>query len=183
MEFLTLFAAETGAGEAGLTQALGLDLKQLLVNTVAFLILMAILGRFVYPTLIKSIDKRRDAIEAGLEEAKKSQVAADEAEKKIAALLADARAQADEIIARSHTEGQAMVAEAESKAKQRAEQMIADAHSQLEAEVLKARTALKKDTVKLVAMATEKIVGDKLDAAEDAKLVEAALAQPQGPKA
>jgi F-type H+-transporting ATPase subunit b len=177
MDLLTLFAAtEEAASEAGLFQALGLDLKQLVINTIAFLILVAILGRFVYPVLIKSIDSRRQTIEAGLAEAKKSQEASEEAEKKIEALLADARKDADEIIARSHTEAQSMVSEAETKAKQRAEQLVADARAQLDAEVVKARAALKKDTLQLVALATEKVVSEKLDAGKDSKLIEAAIA-------
>jgi F-type H+-transporting ATPase subunit b len=176
MELVTLFAA-TGeaAGEAGLFQALGLDVKQLVINTIAFLILVAILGRFVYPVLIKSVDSRRETIEASLAEAKKSQEASEEAEKKVEALLAEARKEADEIVARSHGEAQAMVADAEAKAKQRAEQLVADAKAQLDAEVVKARAALKKDTLQLVALATEKVVGEKLDAGKDAKLIENAI--------
>jgi F-type H+-transporting ATPase subunit b len=175
MEFVTLFAAEAAAGKQGLFEALGLNVQQLLINSVAFLILVAILARFVYPTLIKSIENRRSTIEAGLEEAKKSQEASEEAEKRIEALLADARKDADEIVARSHTEAMTMVADAETKAKQRAEQVVADARAQLDAEVTKARAALKKDTLKLVALATEKIVDEKLDATKDAKLIESAI--------
>lgn len=158
-------------------QALGLDIKQLVINTIAFLILVAILSRYVYPTLIKSIDSRREAIENSLAEAKKSQEAADDAEKRVEALLAEARKEADEILARSNAEAAALVAEGEVQAKKRAEQIVKDARSQLEAEVVKARAVLKKDTLQLVALATEKVVGEKLDATKDAKLIENALAQ------
>lgn len=182
MDSLILFAAaEAGAGEAGLFQALGLDIKQLVINTVAFLILVAILGRFVYPALIKAIDNRRETIEQSLAEAKEASQAADDAEKRVESLLADARKEADEIVARSHSEAQAMIAEAETKAKQRAEQLVTDARSQLEADVVKARAALKQDTMKLVAVATEKIIGDKLDASKDAKLVERAITEEARP--
>lgn len=178
MDFVTLFAAtEAAAGEAGLLQALGIDFKQLIINTVAFLILMAILARFVYPVLIKSIDERRETIEAGLEEAKKSQQAADDAEKRIESLLAEARKEADEIVARGNTEAAAAIAESETRAKQRADQIIADAKSQLEAEIVKARAVLRKDTFKLVALATEKVIDEKLDAGKDARLIEKAVSQ------
>ena len=39
---------------------------------IAFLILVAILAKFVYPALIKAIDNRRDQIEAGMKEAKEA---------------------------------------------------------------------------------------------------------------
>lgn len=170
-------AAEAEAEKQGLFQALGLDVKQLLINSVAFLILVGVLAKFVFPVLIKSIDERRATIEAGLEEAKKSQEAAEKAEKQVAALLAEARKDADEVIARSQKEAAEMVAQAEDKAKQRAEQIVTDARAQLEVDVAKARTALKKDAMQLVVAATEKIINEKLDAKQDAKLVEAALAK------
>jgi F-type H+-transporting ATPase subunit b len=191
MNFVNIIAAAEGhaetavaeSGQAGLFESLGLDIKQLAINTIAFLILVGILARFVYPALIKAIDGRREAIENSLEAAKKSQEASEDAEKRVEALLADARKDADEIVARSQSEAQAMIAEAEAKAKQRADQLVADARSQLDAEVVKARAALKKDTLKLVAAATEKIVEERLDADKDAKLIESAIAKEAGGKA
>jgi len=185
MYFVNIIAAaeahaETAAAESGnasLFESLGLDIKQLAINTVAFLILVTILGKFVYPVLIKAIDSRREAIEKSLADARKSQEASEDAEKRVEALLAEARKEADEIVARSHSEAQAMVSDAETKARQRAEQLVSDARSQLDAEVVKARAALKKDTLQLVALATEKVVEDRLDTSKDAKLIESAIAK------
>jgi F-type H+-transporting ATPase subunit b len=176
MNAFVIFAAEE-AGNAGLFQALGLDVKQLAINTVAFLILLMILAKFVYPALIKSIDSRRATIEASLAEAKKSQEASEEAEQRVEALLTEARKEADEIIARSHSESQTMIAEAETKAKSRAEKIVADARVQLTAEIDKARESLKKETLTLVALATEKVVGQKVDAKADARIIEEVIAQ------
>lgn len=176
MEFLTLVASTAAEPEsAGLFQALGIDWKLLIEQTLAFLVLVAILGKFVYPALVKSIDARRDTIEASLAEAKKTQQATENAEKRTEELLANARKEADEIIARSHSESVAMVADAETKAKQRAEQVVADAKSQLDADVVKARAALRKDALQLVTAATEKVIHHKLDAHKDAALMESAI--------
>jgi F-type H+-transporting ATPase subunit b len=162
---------------AGLFQALGIDVKLLIEQAVAFLILVGILAKFVYPALIKAVDGRREAIEAGLKEAKESQEAAEKAQEQVAELLEQARKDADEILARSHQEAASMVSDAEEKAKQRAEQIVADARGQLETDVRKAREVLKKDTVELVALATERVIGEKLDASKDAALVTKALAE------
>lgn len=178
MDFMIVMAAaEAEAGSQGLTQALGLSGSELLINSGAFLILVGLLAKFVFPPLIRSIDKRRETIEAGLVQAKKSQEAAEKAEKQVEALLVEARKEADEVIARGHKEAADMVAAAEDKAKQRADQIVSDARAQLGVEVTKARAALKKDTMHLVALATEKVIAEKLDAKQDAKLVEAAIAQ------
>jgi F-type H+-transporting ATPase subunit b len=160
-----------------LLQALGIDWKLLVEQAIAFLVLVFILGKFVYPALVKAIDDRRAAIEAGLQEAKESQEALQKAEEDVSKLLEEARKEADEILARTHQESASMIADAESKAKARAEQIVADARQQLNVDVAKAREILKKDTVELVALATERIIGEKLDERKDADLVKKALAE------
>lgn len=168
-------AAEAEANSPGLLQALGIDGKLLLQQAVAFLILMAILRKWVYPVLIKAIDDRRNAIEAGLAEAKKAQEMLEQTEEKVSAMLKDARGNADELLARATTEAAGIVSDAEGKAKTRAEQIVKDAQSQLQAEVTKARAALKRDTVQLVALATERIIHEKVDTRKDTELIERAL--------
>ncbi|HSX31888.1 MAG TPA: F0F1 ATP synthase subunit B [Candidatus Saccharimonadales bacterium] len=175
-----LFAAAESAHAAenpGLFEALGLNLQLFIQQSIAFLILVFILGKFVYPALLKAIEDRRATIEAGLKEAKESQEVLAKAEANVADMLATARKEADDILARTHKEAANVVAEAEGKAKTRAEQIVADARQQLEVDVSKARELLKKDTIELVALATERVVGEKLDADKDAELVKRALAK------
>lgn len=176
--FAAAEAAHT-ASEAspGLFEALGLNLQLFITQGIAFLILVALLGKFVYPALVKAIDDRRAAIEAGMKEAKESQEALERAEAKVGELLTAARKEADDILARTHQESATLVSDAESKAKQRAEQIVADARQQLEVDIAKAREMLKKDTIELVALATERVVGHKLDASKDAELVKKVLAE------
>lgn len=176
----TNFAAEAAhaaeeAGNAGLLGALGINGKLFITQLLAFLVLVAILGKFVYPVLVKSIDDRRETIEKGLAEAKASQEAADKAEDSIRKLLADARKDADAIINRAQTEATAQISVAEEKARTRADQIVKDAHTQLEADIAKARTALKKDTAVLVALATEKVLKEKVDGSKDSQLIDRAL--------
>jgi F-type H+-transporting ATPase subunit b len=172
-----LIVATTSTSSPGLFQALGIDWKLLVEQSVAFLILVAILAKFVYPPLMKAIDGRREQLEAGVKEAKEAGEALEKAEAKVAKLLEQARKDADDIIARSHQEAVAMVGEAEDKAKQRAEQIVKDARQQLQNDVSKARQALKAETVKLVAVATEQIIGQKLDNKQDSALIAQALSQ------
>lgn len=170
-------ATESEAAGGNILTSLGIDWKLFVSQTIAFVILLAILTKFVYPILIRSIDQRRDKIEAGLKEAQESHEAMEKAEVRIEELLVKARKEADGIVARSQEEATSMVREAETKAKQRADRMIADARAQLDADVVKARAALRKDTMQLVALATEKVIHEKLDAGKDAQLVERAIAK------
>jgi F-type H+-transporting ATPase subunit b len=177
MQFLFGSTEASAESSPGLFEALGIDWKLFIVQGIAFLILVAILAKFVYPVLIKSIDDRRTAIEAGLKEAKEGQEALAKAEEKVTEVLAAARKEADDMLTRTHQEANAVVAEAEEKAKKRAEQIVADARNQLEVDVRKAREALKKDTVELVALATEKIIHEKLDTDKDSRLIKASLGE------
>jgi F-type H+-transporting ATPase subunit b len=163
------------SNQPSLFEALGINWKLLVEQAIAFLILVFILGKFVYPALIKAIDARRDQIEAGLQEAKQSQEALEQAEARVADMIEQARKDADDVIARSHQEAVAMVTEAEDKAKQRADQIVKDARAQLDIDVTQARKALRDETVKLVAAATEHVVGEKLDDRKDAGLITKAL--------
>lgn len=169
-----IFAA---ADNPGLFQALGLDWKLLIEQTIAFLILLWILGKFVYPPIIKMIDERRSAIEEGMQHAKKADEALKKAEADVADLIAKARSEADEIIARSQKEAKDIVDRAEDSAVSRAERIVEDAQVQINQDIEAARTALRDETVKLVAAATESVIDEKLDAKKDAGLIKRALQQ------
>src|SRR5882672_7667455 len=130
-----IVASTSGEHSAGLLEALGINWQLLIEQTIAFLILVFVLGKFVYPILVKAIDSRREQIEAGLKEAKDSHAALEKAEAKVDELLSQARKDADDILARSHQEAGAMVASAEEKAQQRAQQIVTDARAQLDGDI------------------------------------------------
>lgn len=178
MQDLLLIASTAATEESqSLFSALGIDVKLLVEQAIAFLILVLVLGKFVYPALMKAVDGRREQIEAATREAKEAEEALAKAEEKVADMLAEARKEADDMLARTQQESNNVIADAEEKAKKRAEQIVADARTQLEVDVRKAREALKKDTVELVALATEKVIGEKLDDKKDGQLIKTALGE------
>jgi F-type H+-transporting ATPase subunit b len=155
---LTQFAAETEA-KADIFTSLGIDWQMLVLQIVAFLILVAILGKFVYPWLIKSVDERQAKIEAANKAAKDAQAAAEKSEENVEKLLKKAQADAAEIIATAKLESASNLAAAEEKAKKRADQIVADAQDEIQKEVIAAKNTLHNETLELVALATEKVVG------------------------
>lgn len=178
---ITQFATSEQSAEAekNLFQVLGLDIRLLVLQIVAFAILVWILSKFVYPRLISAIDAREKAIADSVAAAGEAEAKAVEAEANIEKLLKDARKEAAEIVETAHKEATSMVGEAETKAKQRAEQIVTDAEKRIEQDVLKARDQLKQETIELVALATETIVKEKVDAKKDASLITAALKEAQ----
>lgn len=177
------FAAETAHAEesasGGILGALGVDVRLLILQSIAFLVLLWILSKWVYPVFIKAIDERQAALDEGLKASQEAKAQAEKAEEKIAEEIKAARKQADEMLAATHKEAANIVADAEEKASRRAENIVSEAKADMQNQLLAARNELKSETRKLVAEATEQIIGEKIDAKKDARLLDKALATAQ----
>lgn len=176
MTFLSHFAAETTATNPNLFIALGIDWRLLIIQIIAFLLLVFLLSKFVYPWLMKSVDERQANIEAAAQASAEAQKAAEENKAAVAELLAEARKEANEILSTAKLESNNTLAASEKKASQVAERIVAEAHEQVEKDVASARKTLYNDTLDLVSMATEKVIATKLDKKTDDRLVADAVA-------
>jgi len=170
VNFLTL-TAEAAETDNDLFSALGIDWRLLILQIVAFLILVWLLGKFVYPWLMKSVDERQKDIDAAAKAAKEAQDSAAASEAETAKLLAQARHEAAEIVATAKLEATEMVSASEAKAKSVAEKIAADAHDRIAKDIDKARRELHDETLELIAYATEKVVRQKLDKKSDEALI------------
>lgn len=170
MNFLTTLA-ETAEAQEDIFTALGIDWRLLILQIVAFLILVWLLGKFVYPLLMKSVDERQKNIEEAAKAAKQAQASAAESEAETAELLAKARKEASEIVATAKLEASEIASASEAKAKSTAEKIVADAHAQIDKDIDRARRELHDQTLELIALATEKIVRKKLDTKADEALI------------
>jgi F-type H+-transporting ATPase subunit b len=164
-----LLADSTGIG--GLFTALGLNVQALVGNTLAFLIIAWVLGKFVFPSLIKALDAKKDELEAAVRMEGEAKQALNKAEDTAGDVVADARKAADEILAAAKADATAQIELAREKATAQGKRLVAEAHEQLERDVLAARRDLKTETAKLVAEATGAILGEKLDSEQDNKLI------------
>ena len=171
MTFLSQFAAETTTANQDIFSALGIDWRLLILQIIAFLILVALLGRFVYPWLMKSVDERQAGIEAAAKATAEAQKAAEANKDAVAELLAQARKEASEIIDTAKLESANTISASEKKAADVAERIVANAHDQLDKDVAAARKTLYNDTLELVGLATEKIIAKKLDQKSDSELI------------
>lgn len=176
MGILTQFAETTsGAPEGDIFTTLGIDWKTLILQIVAFLILVWLLKKLVYPVLMKSVDKRQEDIESASKLADEAKKQAEGTKDEIAKLLKEARVQANDVVQTAKQEATAAIELAEKKAKKHAESIIENAHTQLDRDVLAAKKALRNETIELVALATEKIVKTKIDTKADQALIESAI--------
>ncbi len=179
MEYYTQLTVMASAAsepkEGDIMSALGIDWTLLAIQLVAFLVLVWILSKYVYPVFVRIIDERQEKIEASVKAAQAAEEKAESAQEDVAALLKEARKEAKDIVATAKEEATAMVATSSDKAKARAEKIVADAHDQIEKDIIAARKTLHNDTIELVAMATEKIVGTVVTDKVDEKVIASAL--------
>jgi len=176
MADFNLYLAATEAGHSdGLFGALGIDWRLLILQIIAFAVLVWFLGKFVYPFLVRAIDKREAAIEESVQAAREAEEKAEKSQSEIDKLLKEARSEATGIIELAHKDAAQQVKDAEDRAKQRAEQIVSEAREQLGRDIIKARKELRADTVELVAQATQQIVKEKVDAKKDKALIDGAL--------
>ena len=101
-KILTQFAATEA--KADLFSSLGIDWKMLILQTIAFLILLVILRKWVYPPLVAMLDKREKDLLAADKAAKSARENADKAEKMTNELMRKARGEANEIVAAAREE-------------------------------------------------------------------------------
>lgn len=172
LEVFTQFA-ETSDGN--MLASLGIEPMLLIYQIIAFLLLMAILGRFVFPVFIKIIDKRQAAIEASNKAAIEASKHAEKAQAETEKLLKKARTEASDIVATAKSEAAAMVQAAEEKSKANAKHILTAAEGEIEKEIVAAKKALRNETLELIALATERVVGKTIDASIDRQIIKDAL--------
>jgi F-type H+-transporting ATPase subunit b len=166
---------EQFAASGNVFTALGIDGQMLLIQGIAFLLLIFVLAKWVFPVLMKAVDDRQAAIEAGQKAAEQAEKKAEDAQEEVQKALKEARAEAKDIVATAKDEATAQIADAENKAKTRADKIVKDAHDQLEKDVIAARKTLHNDTIELVALATEKVVGKTVSKDIDKKIIASAV--------
>ena len=171
---ITQFATtESGGGD--ILSALGIDVKLLIMQLIAFLLLVWALNKWVFPIFFKIVDKRQALIDEGNRAAIEASKHATEAQAATEKLLKEAREEAKDIVATAREESTSMLETAETKSREQAEYIVADARDQLAKEVVAARKALHNETIDLVMAATSKVLGDTVDARVDKAVVAKAL--------
>ncbi len=155
-------AATESTEESDLLGALGIDWLTLISQIAAFLVLVFLFSKFVFPVLIKTIDKRQADIDASLKAADEARRDAEASEAKIAKMLEKARKEAADIVLTAEGEATRAIELAQTKAETKAQAVVAQAQQQIAKDVIAAKKELRAETIELVAMATEKVIGKTL---------------------
>lgn len=169
-----LWAQGGGEGDGGLFDInTGLSAWTLIV----FAGLVFLLGKFAWGPIIEAVDAREKGIQSALDEASERN---DEAARMLAEhkeQLADARRQANELIAEGKAAGEHVHKEIEEKARAEAQGIVERARSEIERERDAALEMLRKESVDLALAAASRLMQENLDQDKDRQLVERYLSE------
>jgi F-type H+-transporting ATPase subunit b len=173
---LIIAAAAEGEDEGGsflVSPDIGLMIWTLLVFGVSFWIL----GKYVFPRIAEALDRRQHAIEESIDAAERTRKEADQILAEYRERLAEARGQADEIVARARKTGEAAESEIVADARVKREEMMEQTRRDIEAETRRAIQEIRAEVADLTVLATEKVTRKALTEEDHKRLVEEALAE------
>src|SRR5918912_75045 len=143
----------------------------------AFLAAMFILRKYAWPAITNALDKRQRAIEESIETAERTRAEAQDILQEYRERLREARAQADEIVARARKAGEVHEREALEKAKTQREDLLEQTRRDIQAETRRAIQEIRNEVADLTVLATEKVTRKTLTEADQRRLVEEALGE------
>lgn len=159
--------------EAGL-----LDLSlSFVVEVIAFVLMILILARWVYPPVMRAAEGRQRQISEQLAAAERAR---QEAEQRLAdaeGQLNEARQRGAEIVEGAGRSAEQLRTELRGRAQEEAKRIVDNATREIDAERQKAVDAVRGQVADLVVAATEKVVGETLDDRLHRSLIDRAIAQ------
>jgi F-type H+-transporting ATPase subunit b len=168
---VTQFGAENASGIG----ALGIDGKALVIQLITFVLAFLVLKKWAFEPILKVMEDRKRTIEDGVALGEKMKRDEAKLAAKISDELAQARKEADGIIAAAQDTSRDTIRAAESKAQDKAAGILKDAEERIKTDTARARKKLEGELVGLISDATEAIIGEKVDAQKDAQLIDRAL--------
>jgi len=142
---------------------LGLNLGYLLVQIFNFMILIVVLRVWVYKPILGLLERRRENIAQGLEDARVAAEARASAEKEAAKIIADAQAEASKIVRDANERAQGVTKEVKAEAEAEAAKVRETALGDAEIERNRILGDLRGQVAALSIAATQKLVGEALD--------------------
>ncbi|MGH2456293.1 MAG: F0F1 ATP synthase subunit B [Candidatus Limnocylindria bacterium] len=168
----------------GFFDAFGVDLPKLLFQVINFLLLLYLLNRFLFKRVLKLLDERHAKIGKGLEDAEAAARDRELARAEREAAVAEARKEAQAMIARATKIAEDSRAEIVAEARTEAEKVTERARQEITAEKEKAMAELRTHVAELALEAAGKLVRAEMSDATQRRLVEGFLAEvtPDAPR-
>ena len=147
----------------------------LIAEIVAFLLMLGVLAKWVYPPIIKAAQARQMQIKQQLEQAEKARQEAEERLQTAQEEIQKARIQAGQIIEQANRAAERIQQEAQEKARDEARRIVEAATRDIDAERQRAIQEIRLQMADIVTGAVRRIVGESLDGERHRQLIDAAI--------
>ena len=141
-------------------------------TVISFVILLILLWKVAYKPITRALKKREETIRNTLEEAKKNRESAEALVEKYEAQIAQARDEAQKILAEGKMLGENVRKEIIQKAHEEANQIVKRAQEEIEFQKEKTLMELKERIADLTIMAASKVVAKTLDKKDHEQLLD-----------
>ena len=173
-----VFAATEGGGEEeGGSFLVSPDVGLMIWTLLVFGLTLFLLSKVAFPRIQEALDKRQRAIEDSIDTAERTRRQADELLAEYRERLAEARSQADEIVARARKTGEHAEAESLADARRKRDELMEQTRREIQAETNRAIAEIRSQVADLTVLATEKVTRKSLTDADQRKLVEEAISE------
>ena len=135
----------------------------LIAQAIAFAILIWFTMKFVWPPLLKAIEKRQKEIADGLAAAQEGKLSLEVAAEKNAASLKEVKQKSAEIVNQAEKRASEIVESAKKVAKEEGDRIIASAKSEIDQEINRAKEELRAQVSTLAISGAEKILTKEID--------------------
>lgn len=157
--------------------AFGVDVPKLIFQVINFLLLLYLLNRFLFGSVIRMLDERKGRISKGLEDAEAAARDRELARAEREAALDGARKEAQAMIARATKIADDSKAEILAEAKAQAEKATSKARGEITAEKDRALAELRTRVAELALEAAGRLVKSEMDGPTQRRLVEDFLSE------
>lgn len=149
-----------------------LDLGTSFWTFVIFLLLMVVLAKWAFPPILGYAQAREDRIQRSLDEAREARDEAHRALEEQRRELAQAREESQQIIAEGKQDAEKVRQELLKKAKSEQQEVVERAKQEIEREREQALESLRRESVELSIAAAAHLMGRRMDAEEDRRVVQ-----------
>jgi F-type H+-transporting ATPase subunit b len=147
------------------------------VELVAFLLVLGVLGKYVLPIINKSMEDRQQTIRQALIDAEEAKRRAAEAETEYRQAIANARAEARSLVDEANRLGEQVKVDKREEASAEYERLVAQASATIDAQVRQATERLRQQAADLAVSVVEKVLGEGLDPQSHRSLIDRTIAE------
>jgi F-type H+-transporting ATPase subunit b len=147
-----------------------------IAELIAFLVILAIIARWVLPPLNKAMKDRQDQIQASLEAAEEARTEAEETRSQRQGIIDEARQQAREIVSHANRTAEQTRLDGQARGQQEYDRMVASAASEVTLARQRALDEITSRVGALVFSVARQVIEREIDEQQHAALIDEAVA-------